>query len=244
MLYKWYGNNGKYKHVNASKCSGGVGIFGKNSLFDTFSIAIEDSTDGIFVLSFINKISKFSFVVFACYLPPENSVWGCNADNCFSHLITQLYLCCDFDRIFLCGDFNARIGNLNDNIPDVDSLSDRISIDITRSGHCDMFLEFLKDSKLCVINGRVTPERDNYTCVSGRGKSVVDYIITPHDCLGECSECEVELTNDLLEKYDCMSLLSSTCKAPDHSLLTVKFSCNMLNSLNNDENLSNTQTQK
>ncbi len=49
-------------------------------------------------------------------------------------------------------------------------------------GHGEPHIDFMQDAKLCVLNGRLNPEIDNYTCISPRGAaSVVDYIITPHD---------------------------------------------------------------
>ena len=72
------------------------------------------------------------------------------------------------------------------------------------------------------INGRISPNKNNFTCVSTKGRSVVDYIVTTHDNLTNCTLCEVELVSDLIQKYKCISLLSDTCKAPDHSMLTLK----------------------
>ena len=34
---------------------------------------------------------------------------------------------------------------------------------------------------MCILNGRVTPDKNDLTFVSKRGSSVVDYIITPHE---------------------------------------------------------------
>ena len=35
------------------------------------------------------------------------------------------------------------------------------------------------ETKLYILNGRITPEYDDYTCDSSRGRSVVDYILCP-----------------------------------------------------------------
>ena len=66
-------------------------------------------------------------------------------------------------------------------------------------------------------------EKSNYTCVSSRGRSVVDYMITTHDNISNCVTCDVDLTSDLIDRYDCITLLSESCKAPDHSMITLQF---------------------
>ena len=40
-------------------------------------------------------------------------------------------------------------------------------------------MEFLSDSNSCVLKGRFESGKDNYTYVSARGRSVVDYVIVP-----------------------------------------------------------------
>ena len=55
------------------------------------------------------------------------------------------------------------------------------------------FVNFLKDSKLCVLNGRFDAKLDNFTSI-GRGKSVVDYLFCPHNMLDMCSKfCRIDL---------------------------------------------------
>ena len=39
------------------------------------------------------------------------------------------------------------------------------------------FNSLVKDTQFCVLNGRVTPEYNDFTYINGRGKSVVDYIL-------------------------------------------------------------------
>ncbi len=53
-------------------------------------------------------------------------------------------------------------------------------------GHGEPLIDFMQDAKLCVLNDRLNPENDNYTCISPRGASVVDYIITPHVVYYKC----------------------------------------------------------
>ena len=77
------------------------------------------------------------------------------------------------------GDFNSPIGKSEDVIEHVDELPPSIVIDDKTNLYGSHFLDFVKDTQICVLNGRVTPEFDDFTNMSGRGKSVVDYILVP-----------------------------------------------------------------
>ena len=161
----------------------------KNDILIEYSMrAIDKSYDGIMVLECIHKHTNFTFVVCACYLPPDNSVWGQNATPFFSNIISLLYACNDADAVYLCGDFNARIGNGKDFIEGLDDLDlpDRKGLDASKNSHGDALLEFMRDIKLCILNGRLDPNRDDFTFHSTRGQSVVDYFIAPLDCISYC----------------------------------------------------------
>ncbi len=67
-------------------------------------------------------------------------------------------------------------------------------IDFNINPHGEVFLDFLLESKMCVINGRVCPENDNFTCVHTTGSSVVDFICTLHDNVENCKYFKVHLT--------------------------------------------------
>ena len=81
------------------------------------------------------------------------------------------------DIIVIAGDLNAKIGNLSDVLHD-ESIPKRKILDESRNNHGNSLIEFLHDSNSCVLNGRVKDNLDDYTCVSTKGKSVVDYVIT------------------------------------------------------------------
>ncbi len=65
-------------------------------------------------------------------------------------------------------------------------------------GHGEPLIGFLNDSKQRILNGRFNQDCNNYTCISRKGQSVVDYIITPHDCFSKCSDFKV------IMMYKCM----------------------------------------
>ena len=65
------------------------------------------------------KLSGFVAVIYACYLPPENSVWGYGSTNIFAHLSSELYLNANADFVLFCGDYDGRIWDLSDTIENI-----------------------------------------------------------------------------------------------------------------------------
>lgn len=134
-------------------------------------------------LSCTDKETGYVFIIYICYLPPQNSPWGRDATSFFAHLVSELYINSYADSVLISGDFNSRVGNvscLNDLIDT--NIPNRKVIDFVKSGHCEEFIDFVKDARLSILNGTINPENDNFTNVK-RGKSVVDYMLTPQDCL-------------------------------------------------------------
>ena len=64
------------------------------------------------------------------------------------------------------------LGNTKDFISEIDNVTERSVIDNVKAGHNEYLIDFLKDARCIITNGRITPEYDTYTCVSPRGKSV------------------------------------------------------------------------
>ena len=220
--YVCFHNNRKGVHKDAKKGSGGVAIMIKNEILENHKVSIIDKEiDGILGIELVNRLSGFQSVYFCCYLSPENSVWGRDSDSFFAHLTTQVYLHQDCDLILIGGDFNARIGSEDDYINEIDEVKTRCNIDEVKSGHGEAFIEFLKEARTIVLNGRLNVENDNFTSTSTRGKAVVDYLITTHDRLSLCENFRVKLMSDLINEHGLEAHINDTCKAPDHSLLTV-----------------------
>ena len=71
-------------------------------------------------------------------------------------------------------------------------------LDDIKNSHGDSLIDFLKDTQMCIVNGRISSKSNNFTCINSRGKSVVDYIILPHYCVKFCSSFKVENMSDLL----------------------------------------------
>ena len=252
--YTWYGFNRSLKHVKAKRGSGGIGFLIKDYIYDEFKIRITDKTyDGIMALELTHKATDFNVTVIGAYLPPENSVYGRESSNFFSQLIALVYSSINSDVTILCGDLNARVGNRLDYICDVDILPDRTAIDHKVNNHGETFLEFLKDVKMCIINGRINPIDDNFTSVSTRGKSVVDYIVVPHECVKFCTNFNVKTVHEEIDRLKLHGQITSKCKPPDHSILTVCVMCTydlsagfqrVEENVSSGENVSNLMTNR
>lgn len=157
--YTFYGYN-RQMHFRAVKGSGGVGFLVKNILFERYEVTVNDkSMGGILAIKLKNKFTDYCFVVFTCYLPPEGSPRILDPNLFFGHLLAQMYSLSDVDAVYVCGDFNGRIGKLNDCITDVDDMLPRTTIDSFVNGYGQALVEFLKDAKCCVLNGRILPEK-------------------------------------------------------------------------------------
>ena len=76
--YSWFCNNRENLHPRASRGSGGVGFFVRNSIIHIYNVSIlDDSVEGILWLKCTPKTGVdeplCSFTVCVCYLPPQSS---------------------------------------------------------------------------------------------------------------------------------------------------------------------------
>ncbi len=74
------------------------------------------------------------------------------------------------------------------------------------------------ETKMCILNGSVHPENDNFTCVRTISRSVVDCICTFHDNLSNCKLFMVHLTRPLLDSLNVFERV-----IPDYSILELVF---------------------
>ena len=206
--------------------SGGVGILVKNKLVNRYNITvctkIKDSILGIK----LDSLSEPECIVILCiYIPPESSQYGHENDALFDHLTIEFYQHADADRVILCGDLNARIGCRKDTQL-WDNVQDRKVIDQTENKQGERMLTFLNDAKGCVINGRITPELDDYTSVAAhKGHAVVDYCLTRQSDLCAIGNMAVTGVCDIIDELGCEHLISTGSKPPDHSLLRLSMEC-------------------
>ena len=223
--------------------SGGVCIYVKLFLLNSYNVVdIDMSFDGILSFKLINKFSQYEIFICSCYLPPEGSERGKDASAFFSPLLNLSYLNSDADLSIFCGDVNSRIGSQQDIIIDVDDIDSRVSIDTVSNKHGSQFIEFLKESKMCILNGRVFKENDNFTSVSTKGKSVEDYIFIPHSNLSNISHFKVHCVTALINELN----IVPDRAMPDHSVVSCRVKINYdsnggTNEFNRQQNNENEQ---
>ena len=234
--YQWISHRRHNLNRRARTGSGGVGIFIANHLYQLYDVRILDKNyEGILAISFTNKSSGYKFVFITAYLPPDNSIYGRDAASFFSHLTHLVYLCCDYDSVYLSGDLNARVGNKLDFVDGVDDIPKRVVIDDRISGHGDALLDFCHETKLCIVNGRIQPFKDNFTSISSKGCSVVDYFFTNHDNLNLVNDFEVVTMSEIAENLGSQGISCAPSKISDHSLLVME-----VKTRNEDSSCSNT----
>ena len=215
--------------ANAIRGSGGIAIGINNLMLQTHTIVSVNnaSIDGLMYVKLRHIETDFHLGIMGCYLPPDNYLYGRDAEGFFregSVLWSDLETC---DLIVGGGDVNSRTKNNLDYIPEIDGslVPPRHNPDNVRNSHGDAFIDFLKSNRAVIINGRVTPEKNDFTFVSPRGSSVPDYIFTSLDSLPKCESCEVKLMTDLINEND----LVPPDIIPDHSFLTAEFHISGIN---------------
>ena len=213
--FLWFGNNRSFIK-NRAKCgSGGVGILLNSNVTIDYHVEIFNrSFDGIIILQLIHKKSEYQVAIGSVYLPPEAGEYGKNSDSFFNHLLSQAYLLSDVDMFLIGGDLNARINVNGDYIEGIDDVPERKIIDESKNKHGDAFLDYLLDSKMCIINGRVNNEADDFTSISKKGKAIVDYFFCPHENLTNIAKFKVQTISSLVNELNI-----TPGKLPDHSVL-------------------------
>ncbi|CAG2221029.1 unnamed protein product [Mytilus edulis] len=131
----------------------------------------------------------------------------------YSDLTRQVYMYQNLGKLYIVGDFNSRCSDTSDFIEGVDELPSRETIDQGSNANGDLLIDFLVDCNICMINGR--KGKQDFTCISKRGKSVVDYIFTTHENLNSCIDFNVKTMSDITDSLD----LQECSQIPDHSVL-------------------------
>lgn len=212
--YKFIGHNRNKVHPNAKRGSGGVGVLIKWSFLNEFDYSLDKS-----VVKFQHKSSGYQLNLCVCYLPPANSSRKVDSGEFFKELLKKVYEYQNEGELVICGDFNARCGDECDFIEGVDPVPPRTVLDEKCNAYGYQFIDFLVDCNLCMVNGRVG--RDNFTCISPLGKSVVDYVLIPQENLSKCRDFDVLTMSELINDFN----LQGQTKIPDHSLVQVVLDC-------------------
>ena len=219
--YEFYGGN-RVQLLKSKHGSGGIGIFVKRTLQNMYQVELcFELHDLVLGLKLIDRVSKETLIIYNVYLPPENSQYGRNNERVLDLLTFEIYGQTDADLVTVCGDFNARIGEKDDCLH-CDNIRRRVPVDRTCNKQGDRLITFLNDTKCCLINGRVTPEYDNFTSIAGhKGVAVVYYNMVRQTDLDMIKEMKVKTMSELMDQLNLMCMITEDCRLPDHSLLSM-----------------------
>ena len=226
--YVVFENRREGKHVNARKTFGGIALLIKDSMLKHYNVRVcNNNVEGLLVVSLIEKISHLRLDFCCVYVPPENSNW-CNIEEILDELTIHIYTDNEFENIVLMGDFNARVSNCLDYQEEIDKIEPRLSIDTKLNPHGKSLLEWLICNKLGILNGRLGPSSNMYTCTH-TGNSVVDYVITNHENLCNFSDMKIKEINDYLNMFRSELTVTDNVRTSDHAIITCKMSVNYCN---------------
>ena len=140
---------------------------------------LDNTHEGILWINLRNKSdANICYPFCVCYLPPEASSSGINANEFYDVLLSQVYRFQHLGSFTICGDFNSRLGQFTDYIAD-DNIPRRCILDKKTNGYGKLLQDFLISSETCILNGR-NDSKDDFTSVSTKGLAVVDYVIVQH----------------------------------------------------------------
>ena len=100
----------------------------------------------------------------------------------------------------------------------VDTVPGRHVVDKKNNSYGEYFLKFLMDLSNCLSNGRHNIGYD-FTYISTRGRSVVDYCIVQHDQITHFSQMNVMTMYDLLQQTVLAGVTNPSQSVSNHSLL-------------------------
>ena len=203
--------------------SGGCAIAISNKLLSNHVILSthKGRQDGILGVKLKCTDNGAKIGVLSNYLPPDNGFYGKDPESYFldNSLVFQ-ELTQDCDLVVGGGDLNSRTREELDYIPDVDSnISPRNNPDLDKNQHGNHFIQFLKDNRALILNGRITPEHNNFTFVKHAGRSVPDYLYCSSDHVNYSVSCKVLPVSDVINCYN----LPVPHSLPDHSVIVAEF---------------------
>lgn len=197
--YRWVGNNRKNIAANAWRGSGGVGFLVSTNVLETFDLEVSNDFYDDILWTRLKLEYDPEFVINLCvaYLQPVRSS-GETSLGSFSTHYWHKYTPIATHQNFSSVETSTAELEINKTlmIESTTFLGGLTSMMWKKIG--DYLIEFLKDAKLCVLNGRGNDSDDSYTLVSTTGRSVVNYQIIPYNQLSSQSNFNVNLIVDIM----------------------------------------------
>ena len=196
-------------------------------------INVEEKSDfGIIWIKIKNDILPYDEDAFFCYVyvrDPKSQVLRHEEFDYFEILEQNIAKYKIRGKVFITGDMNSRTGqytdstdflifdrylnaglNTNENI-DIPSRSNKDTV-IDNNGR--RLLDMCKSTGLLIGNGRLCADQDigEFTCITPRGRSVVDYFLlslSDFDYISEFCICDPDEYSDHCALFICLNLLST-----------------------------------
>ena len=171
---------------------------------------VDVTLEDVMWVKFQHQKSGCVFFVAVCYIPPVGSSRDVDVAERFLLLEEQIQRFQAEGQVVICGDFNARCGGLRDVD---DEREDRCIVDMVKNEQGEMLVECMRSTGLCFVSGR--KGADEFTCISSKGRSVVDYCLVPFDELANIDDFMVR-TMSQCEAHLCVS--EEGFRVLDHSV--------------------------
>ena len=182
----------------------------------------DNCVDWVLAITLINKCSDYRILFVTVYQPPDNSLYGRDYAQLLSHFTNLVYTNVEYDVIYIATDMNGRIGAKIDYIETINiDISPRIPIDLEVKGHGEALLEFCSETKMCGVNGRFNPDKDNFTSIYTNGSAAVDDFLTNHRNLQNIENFEVITTCDVVDLLGVHGMAAVPVKISDHPMLVI-----------------------
>ena len=185
----------RYQHPRARKAAGGIGVLIKSNLESDGTVKIVRNSD--FTVWIKIKQDTFNLYLAGVYIPPLDSsstISSFENNDAFNLIQEEISHFKQKGSIALCGDFNARTGQIadytitngNDAIDIIsfdteDSLPkyQRYSDDLKSNRYGKELIELCKSSNMRIMNGffQNSKATGSFTCYTPCGKSLIDYLI-------------------------------------------------------------------
>ena len=159
---------------------------------------VDKQLEDIMWVQLEHRETSHAVFIAVCYLLPAGSSREVDTEERFQVLEEQVNHFKMEGQVVVCGDFNARCGGMSD----MDGELSRCCVDMEKNGQGELLVDCMKSCGLVFTNGR--QGQDQYTRISSRGRSVVDYCLVPEDDLMSIQiftmktmpQCEEELCED------------------------------------------------
>ena len=238
-----YFNLNRYEYKpNSKRASGGIIIYVSERILkpDAKPLLLNDNDDIIW-LKFDETNSIFSDCIYVCLcynVPQGTSRQGLIDVDIFDRLLLHIGQiksdATDADYKFLvCGDFNARVGDMNDFVLAdesryIDALPDdytsdtefqRVSEDETVNENGHSLIDFCKHTGLRIANGRIGDDADTGKCtyVGSAGSSLIDYVLVSEN-LFNCFSSFMVMDPNILSDHCTINFELNICSMGDEML--------------------------